>query len=160
MKHNSSWDGFLFVGFWAISVSQILPLVRTSLKDNWVPGQLQQQISTELHKSQHTAFPKTTSLGTSLVVQWMRIICQCRGHGFDTWPGKILHAWEKLSPCTTTTEAACFYHWSQWAQGVFSTAREANARKEVCSSPQEKAHLQQGRPSSTKKRKKHQRTPS
>ena len=32
--------------------------------------------------------------------------CQCRGHGFEPWPGKILHAVEQLSPCATTTEPA------------------------------------------------------
>ena len=30
--------------------------------------------------------------------------CQCRGHGFDPWSGKIPHAVEQLSPCATTTE--------------------------------------------------------
>ena len=30
--------------------------------------------------------------------------CQCRGHGFEPWSGKIPHAVEQLSPCTTTTE--------------------------------------------------------
>ena len=32
--------------------------------------------------------------------------CQCRGHGFDPWSGKIPHAAEQLSPCATTTEPA------------------------------------------------------
>ena len=27
-----------------------------------------------------------------------------RGHGFEPWSGKILHAMEQLSPCATTTE--------------------------------------------------------
>ena len=31
--------------------------------------------------------------------------CQCRGHGFDPWSGKIPHVVEQLSPCATTTEA-------------------------------------------------------
>ena len=31
--------------------------------------------------------------------------CQCRGHGFEPWSGKIPHAAEQLSPCATTTEA-------------------------------------------------------
>ena len=31
-------------------------------------------------------------------------ICQCRGHGHDLWSGRIPHAMEQLSPCTTTTE--------------------------------------------------------
>ena len=32
--------------------------------------------------------------------------CQCRGHGFEPWSGKIPHATEQLSLCTTTTEPA------------------------------------------------------
>ena len=31
---------------------------------------------------------------------------QCRGHGFEPWSGKIPHAAEQLSPCTTITEPA------------------------------------------------------
>ena len=43
---------------------------------------------------------------TSLVASGLESACQCRGHGFDTWSGKIPHAAEQLSPCTTTTEPA------------------------------------------------------
>ena len=32
--------------------------------------------------------------------------CQCRGHVFDPWSGKIPHAAEQLNPCATTTEPA------------------------------------------------------
>ena len=32
--------------------------------------------------------------------------CQCRGHGFEPWSGRIPHAAEQLSPCATTTEPA------------------------------------------------------
>ena len=32
--------------------------------------------------------------------------CQCRGHGFDPWSGRIPHATEQLSPWATTTEPA------------------------------------------------------
>ena len=32
--------------------------------------------------------------------------CQCRGHGFEPWSGKIPHAAEQLSPCATATEPA------------------------------------------------------
>ena len=32
------------------------------------------------------------------------LACQCKGHGFEPWPGKIPHATEQLSPCATTTE--------------------------------------------------------
>ena len=31
-------------------------------------------------------------------------VCQCREHGFEPRSGKIPHAVEQLSPCTTTTE--------------------------------------------------------
>ena len=30
--------------------------------------------------------------------------CQCRRHRFDPWSGKIPHAVEQISPCTTTIE--------------------------------------------------------
>ena len=32
--------------------------------------------------------------------------CQCRGHGFELWSGKIPHAVEQLGPWATTTEPA------------------------------------------------------
>ena len=32
--------------------------------------------------------------------------CQCRGHGFKPWSGKIPHAVEQLSPWATATEPA------------------------------------------------------
>ena len=30
--------------------------------------------------------------------------CVSRGHGFDSWSGKIPYATEQLSPCTTNTD--------------------------------------------------------
>ena len=33
--------------------------------------------------------------------------CQCRGHGFEPWSGKIPHAAEQLGPWATITEPAC-----------------------------------------------------
>ena len=33
--------------------------------------------------------------------------CQCRGHGFEPWSGRIPHAAEQLGPCATATEPAC-----------------------------------------------------
>ena len=32
--------------------------------------------------------------------------CQCRGHGFEPWSGRIPHAAERLGPWATTTEPA------------------------------------------------------
>ena len=43
---------------------------------------------------------------TSLVVQWIRICCKCRGPTCDRWSGKIPHTGGQLSPRTTTTEPA------------------------------------------------------
>ena len=33
--------------------------------------------------------------------------CQCRGHGFEPWSGKIPHAAEQLGPWATIAERAC-----------------------------------------------------
>ena len=33
--------------------------------------------------------------------------CQCRGHWFEPWSGRIPHAAEQLGPWATTTEPAC-----------------------------------------------------
>ena len=33
--------------------------------------------------------------------------CQCRGHGFEPWSGKIPHAAEQLGPWAIITEPAC-----------------------------------------------------
>ena len=45
-------------------------------------------------------------VGASLVHSGWESACQCRGHGFEPWSGKIPHATEQLSPCATTTEPA------------------------------------------------------
>ena len=49
---------------------------------------------------------RNSSLGTSLVSQWLRIHLRIQGHRFDPWSGKIPHAAEQLSWCTTTTKPA------------------------------------------------------
>ena len=33
--------------------------------------------------------------------------CQCRGHGFEPWSGKVPHAVEQMGPWATITEPAC-----------------------------------------------------
>ena len=65
--------------------------------------------------------------------------CQCRGHGFDPWFRKILHAGEQ-NCCTATTEArtprACTLH------------KKSHCNDSSPHSPQlEKAAVQQQRPS-------------
>ena len=44
---------------------------------------------------------KPNVLGASLVAHCKESICQCRGHRFDPWSGKIPLAEEKLSPWAT-----------------------------------------------------------
>ena len=50
--------------------------------------------------------PTNKKQGTGL--PWWRSgwesACQCRGHGFEPWSGKIPHAAEQLGPWATTTE--------------------------------------------------------
>ena len=45
----------------------------------------------------------------------LEFACQCRGHRLESWSGKIPHAREQLSPCTTTTEPAL------WSPGATTT---------------------------------------
>ena len=42
-----------------------------------------------------------------LVVHWLRVCLQCRGHRFDPWSRKIPYAAKQLSPCATTIESKC-----------------------------------------------------
>ena len=54
--------------------------------------------------------PKFSYKNLSPGLPWWRSgwesACQCRGHGFEPWSGKILHAAEQLGPWATTTEPA------------------------------------------------------
>ena len=54
-----------------------------------------------------TKYLKTVNLRrlrrTYLVVQWLSA-CQCRGHRFEPWSGKIPHAVKQVSPRATTTQ--------------------------------------------------------
>ena len=58
----------------------------------------------------HLGTTKTTSKHLRLGLPWWRSgwesACQCRGHGFEPWSGKIPHAAEQLGPWATTTEPA------------------------------------------------------
>ena len=44
-------------------------------------------------------------IGASLVVQWLRIALQCKGHWFNPWSRKIPHFLGQLSLLATATEA-------------------------------------------------------
>jgi len=47
---------------------------------------------------------KQTSRGFPWWYSGWEFTCQCRGHGFNPWSGKVTHALEPLSPGTTTME--------------------------------------------------------
>ena len=82
--------------------------------------------------------------------------CQGRGHRFNSWPGKIPHATEQLSPCTITAEPKCCSY-----RSLHSRARaphqeqppqwEDSSLKSPYSSQLEGACAQQQGPSTTKK---------
>ena len=49
--------------------------------------------------------------------------CQCRGHGFDPWSGKIPHVVGHISQRATATEPVCCNYWSLHTQSLFSAMR-------------------------------------
>ena len=79
--------------------------------------------------------------------------CQCRGHGFDPWLGKIPYAMGQLSLSATTTMPMHLE--------PCSTTREASAMNSLCTAmkssphslPREKAQAEQRRPSTAKNNK-------
>ena len=86
--------------------------------------------------------------------------CQCRGHGFDPWSGKIPQAAEQLSPWATTTEPTCHNYWSPCAYSPCSATREATAMRSLHAATKSSPHLpqlekgrtQQWRPNAAKKK--------
>ena len=46
------------------------------------------------------------NLRASLVAQWLRVCCQCKGRGFEPWSGRIPRATEQLGPWATIAEPA------------------------------------------------------
>ena len=99
--------------------------------------------------------------------------CQCKGHRFDPWPGKIPHAMEQPTRHGTTKpvrhnywacalEPMCHNHWSPHAKSSCSATREATTMrsphtttKSSPRSPQlEKARTQQQRPNTAKNKNK------
>ena len=57
--------------------------------------------------------------------------CQRGGHGIDAWPGKIPHAAEQLTPCTTTSEPFALVHASHtyWSRTTEGHVPRAHAHK-------------------------------
>ena len=78
--------------------------------------------------------------------------CQCGGHRFDPWSGKIPHATGQPSLCTTTAEVAQQEKSLQWE------AYTLQLETSPCSLQVEKACTQQQRPSTDKNKLNQSRT--
>ena len=73
------------------------------------------------------------------MVQWLRISCQCRGHGSDPRSGKIPHvvgrlhprAREPWSPCSATREATAMRspHPTAREQPLLTAAKTQHSQK-------------------------------
>ena len=95
----------------------------------------------------------------SLGVQWLRVHLPMQETWFNPWSGKIPHAVEHLSLCTTSTEPVCCNCWSPRAWSPCSAAREATAWETCAPQPEssllltqlKKVHSQQRKSSTANK---------
>ena len=66
-------------------------------------------IGKDKHKNNYMGFIKIGKIEIRGLPWWRsgwESACQCRGHGFEPWSGKIPHAVEQLGPWAATTESA------------------------------------------------------
>ena len=63
--------------------------------------------------------------------------CQCRGHGFSLWSGKIPHSGWQPSPYTTTTEHTCHSFRNSCAPDPVPQQREVTTTKSPCTAIRE-----------------------
>ena len=59
---------------------------------------------------------KSDTRGLPWWLSGKEFVCQCRGHGFNPWAGKIPHTVEQLSLCATTTTESVL-----WSLGAAAT---------------------------------------
>ena len=114
---------------------------------------------------------KSWRFWTSLMVHWIGIRLPIQGQGFNPWSGKVPHAVEQQSLCTTTTEACvlslpwvtntepvCHNYWGLHAQSLHPATRihhteqpvHCNEKQPPLTATREKARAQQQRPSTAK----------
>ena len=67
------------------------PMLRRQIHEGW--GSLGEGVGFQFYcqlddGKQHSSVERALVSGTSLVVQWLRLYAQCRGHGFNSWLGK------------------------------------------------------------------------
>ena len=101
--------GVLYV-FWGITLVEIrffclhkLSIVLVLLPWRWTTGMWEKA---EFRRRVYKWSLKIHRLGLPWWRSGWESACQCRGHGFEPWSGKIPHAVERLGPWATTTEPA------------------------------------------------------
>ena len=57
------------------------------------------QISSHAHQKKKKKTQVNKRKRTSLLVQWVRITCQCRGYEFDSWTGETAQARATMPVC-------------------------------------------------------------
>ena len=76
--------------------------------------------------------------------------CQCRGHGFEPWSGKIPHAVEQLGPWATTTEPARLEPVLPTREAAIVRGPRTTMKNGPCLPQLEKALAQKRRPNTAK----------
>ena len=85
-----------------------------------------------------TQVPINKHLGTSLVVQWLRICLPIWGHGFNLWYRKIPQVVVQLSPGTTSREVPAHYNSEKLTTAMRSSLQQW---RPVCACPGAQACL-------------------
>ena len=76
------------------------------------------------------------NVGTSLVVQWIRICLPVQGTGVRSLYGKIPLATDHLSPCTTTTESTLQSLGASTTEALVPQRSHCNERPTPCNKTQ------------------------
>ena len=107
MQDNHYWGSCLWriKGAGVLSNSNLGPIVKGREKEGLCRKNVSPQCSSEKLLARMIG-----SQSCLMGLPWWRSgwesACQCRGHGFEPWSGKIPHAAEQQGPWATTTEPA------------------------------------------------------
>ena len=138
------WKWFIVGSLWPLTVCQF-PLFLTSyflcvfllsVNSTMLEGRLK-KIQTFI------ILNNTFNIGLPWWRSGWESACQCRGHGFEPWSGKIPHAAEQLAPWVTITEPACHNYWSPCASSLCSPTGDTTAMRGLCITMKSSPCLQQ-----------------
>ena len=99
-----------------------------------------------IHKMEYYSAIKKNEIGLPWWCSGWESACQCRGHGFEPWSRRVLHAAERLSPCATAAETVLWIPRAT-AAGARTPGARAPWRQR---SPQWEAHAPQRRVAPTR----------